>query len=325
VKRALLAALAAVLLVAAGPQDEAVRVLAAPDPGAVDYFAVKEALGPEGYKDFQKAVSETVLARTGGAAGSTRCWTRAEAELMGGSLLAGLSTSRETWTRDHAAGRAALRRLDGLSARFAAGDQVEPPYDGFQKELAVARTLPDPRKAELFSRVARDQFARTHLSVLSTHTGWAEGPSPNAIKHLLPTLSLEMCAVDAANTAWLKADLAKHGWYRISTAGEQADRQAWLLVQHADRDPAFQRQVLGMLEGLLPAKETSPRNYAYLYDRVASGEKRPQRYGTQGRCTGPGKWEPKPLEDAARVDDLRKSVGLEPLAVYVAGFKNVCR
>ena len=71
-----------------------------------------------------------------------------------------------------------------------------------------------------------------------------------------------------------------------------------------------QREVLGMLEKLLEAKETSRQNYAYLYDRVASAEDRPQRYGTQGRCVGPAKWEPNELEHPEGIDELDQQPGL---------------
>ena len=50
----------------------------------------------------------------------------------------------------------------------------------------------------------------------------------------------------------------------------------------------------------------------------------PQRYGTQGHCTGAGTWEPWPCEDPARLDERRASVGLEPEAAYIARFKDIC-
>ena len=130
--------------------------------------------------------------------------------------------------------------------------------------------------------------------------------------------------IDAGNTEDLKMLLAIHGWFTISEFGEKADHEAWLLVQHADHDVDFQREVLGILEKLLETKETSRQNYAYLYDRVASAEDRPQRYGTQGRCVGPAKWEPNELEHPERIDELRASVGLGTLDDYKAVFVGLC-
>lgn len=131
-------------------------------------------------------------------------------------------------------------------------------------------------------------------------------------------------SVDEANTRDLKQLLAAHGWFTISAFGPKADRNAWLLVQHADHDVPFQREVLTLLDGLVASRETDVRNYAYLYDRVAVAEGREQRYGTQGRCVAPGRWEPHPIEDPTNVDARRAAAELEPLADYVARFVDLC-
>lgn len=135
--------------------------------------------------------------------------------------------------------------------------------------------------------------------------------------------------VDNRNTTDLKELLKQYEWFKISDFGVVADNQAWIIVQHADRDPAFQKQVLPILENLWPLGETKPANYAYLYDRVASSfsdptKMVPQRYGTQGRCVGPETWEPWPIEDEANVDQRRKSVGLGTMQEYKAMFKTIC-
>jgi hypothetical protein len=136
--------------------------------------------------------------------------------------------------------------------------------------------------------------------------------------------------LDKQNTADLKVLLKTHSWFTVSEWGKAADNNAWLLVQHADHDPDFQKEVLARLERLYPSGETQPRNYAYLYDRIAASWHDPnkrqlQRYGTQGTCVGPGKWEPLPIEDPDKVDVRRAQVGLPPLADYIAGFKDLCK
>jgi hypothetical protein len=136
--------------------------------------------------------------------------------------------------------------------------------------------------------------------------------------------------LDGNNTANLKSLLETYSWFTISAWGKAADSNAWLLVQHADEDPDFQKEILAKLETLYPSRETRPDHYAYLYDRVAISSKDAtkrtlQRYGTQGRCTAPGQWEPFPIEDEANVDLRRAEVGLPPLADYIAGFKDICR
>jgi hypothetical protein len=73
--------------------------------------------------------------------------------------------------------------------------------------------------------------------------------------------------------------------------------------------------VLGILQGL-PADEVEPVHTAYLLDRVCIRRGQPQVYGTQVGPDG----QPFPIGDAVRVDARRRSVGLGPLATYLAGF-----
>lgn len=133
-----------------------------------------------------------------------------------------------------------------------------------------------------------------------------------------------MCGVDQDNTAWLKGEIARRGWPRISRDGKDADNQAWLLVQHADLDPAWQAQILALLTALAPKGETNPKNYAYLFDRVAMKHGGPQRYGTQGRCIGTGQWRPDD-DEPGDLDARRATVGLPSETEYVAMVKTLCQ
>jgi hypothetical protein len=149
-------------------------------------------------------------------------------------------------------------------------------------------------------------------------------------REYLEQLVTRALTLDRQNTADLKELLKIYPWFTISEFGKKADGNAWLLVQHADHDPEFQREILAKLEKLYPTGETRPANYAYLYDRLAASwhdptKRRLQRFGTQGQCTAPGKWEPLPMEDPENVDRRRAAVGLPPLADYIAGFKDVCK
>jgi hypothetical protein len=89
---------------------------------------------------------------------------------------------------------------------------------------------------------------------------------------------------------------------------------AWLLVQHADADPAFQRQCLDLM-AKLPKEEVSQPNVAYLTDRVLLAEGKAQMYGTQF-VVEEGQLKPRPIEDEANVDKRRAKMGLPPLAEY---------
>ena len=144
-------------------------------------------------------------------------------------------------------------------------------------------------------------------------------------------ISDRVIKVDEFNTEQLQSMLKGRGWFRDDKDGEGAGSDAWLIAQHADLNPEFQQEALTLIEAELGAPGVSKSNYAYLYDRVQmrfsdseSSEKRIQRYGTQGRCTGPGTWEPSPVEDPENLDARRAEVGLGPIAEYKTVFKTLC-
>ena len=130
-------------------------------------------------------------------------------------------------------------------------------------------------------------------------------------------------SVDRTNTQRLQAIVATHGWPKVSMVGEDGAHAAWLLAQHADANKEFQTQALALMEMLLPVQEVRASEVAYLRDRV----KQPQRYGTQGRCVGPGKWEPNELEQPARVNQLREEAGIQPakLSDYIELMNPLCK
>ena len=162
---------------------------------------------------------------------------------------------------------------------------------------AFEKTLVDPElRRELLALVEKDQAARAAVT----------GPTDTA--------NIErMREVDRASTARMKAAVAKHGWPGKRIVGVDGANAAWLLVQHADADLAFQKECLAKMEPLVKTGEVTGKDYAYLWDRIAVAEGRAQRYGTQ--LVGD---DFAPIEDPANVDARRKSVGLSTLAEYKA-------
>jgi hypothetical protein len=197
-------------------------------------------------------------------------------------------------------------------------------------DAEFAKLPADPRdrtwvKAKLGHMVEVDQYMR-HYSMAAATRGYGDAERVDFDQRFTATRFLPL---DARNTADLKALLEMHHWFTISAFGERADNDAWLLVQHADQDREFQRRVLAILEPLVAQHETRPEHYAYLFDRLAAdagapGGPKPQRYGTQGRCVGKGKWEPNEVEDPANLDLRRASVGLMSEAEYRKIFEDIC-
>lgn len=134
---------------------------------------------------------------------------------------------------------------------------------------------------------------------------------------LVSEFAIALAARDHANTAWLKGIVATRGWPRRSQVGDRAAKMAWLLVQHADADPAFQVRALRLMEPLVSTGEADRKNYAYLYDRVMLKVVGKQRYATQLMCQS-GRLVPQPLEDERLVDARRRGAGLGTLAEYEA-------
>jgi len=132
-------------------------------------------------------------------------------------------------------------------------------------------------------------------------------------------LMQQMGIVDRANTARLKVLFERCGFPDKDRHGEQAQGDAWLLVQHADHDLPFQKHALALIERMAAQrKEPLGRRYAYLYDRIAVAEKRPQPYGTQmmAPVEQPCNFEFNPMEDRAVVEARRAALGLPPLDIY---------
>lgn len=162
---------------------------------------------------------------------------------------------------------------------------------------------------------AEDQLPREAL--MSLPSGEWTGPVGKRIGDM-------MTANDRANTAELKGLLTEHGWPRRDALGEEADDAAWLIVQHADQDLPFQKRVLALLDQARRDGGTKPEHYAYLYDRVATNEKRPQLYGTQGRCVRAGLWEPGPIAQPEGVEDRRRELGMASHKSYVESTGKRC-
>ena len=195
--------------------------------------------------------------------------------------------------------------------------------ESFKKQSSEITNI-EKIKKQLQFMVDKDQFMRSFFSLPHT-SGYNEKETKLFNKAFLNRFK----ELDRENTQSLKKILEREKWIRISKFGKKADHNAWLIVQHADLDPEFQKEVLKTLDKMRKENETNSQNFAYLFDRVASlqgkSDKRGlQRFGTQGRCVGPGLWKAFPVESPQKLDQLRESLGLEPMTVYKKRFKDIC-
>lgn len=149
---------------------------------------------------------------------------------------------------------------------------------------------------------------------------WARPENTALANALAPYRTALIAQTVRAHAAQLRSILDRIGWFDIPIHGEAASQAAWLIIQHADHDPAWQRAMLSVLTPRAANGRFQPRYLAYLTDRVAVNAGEPQTYATQGGCAGPGNWQPRTMLDPANVGTRRASVGLGPLADYIARF-----
>lgn len=200
--------------------------------------------------------------------------------------------------------------------------RVQPIAQGFLASVALAERAAEPRSPALADQLA---VRSTGEQILRRGLDWALGNSPDAPALtltpqqrgiLVSEIAMALTARDHANTEWLKGVVASQGWPTRTKVGDAAADVAWLLVQHADADPAFQVRALRLMEPLVVTGEVDRKNYAYLYDRVMMKLVGKQRYATQLTCHA-GHWRPQSLEDDGNVDAWRRKAGLTTLADYL--------
>jgi uncharacterized protein DUF6624 len=90
-----------------------------------------------------------------------------------------------------------------------------------------------------------------------------------------------MEAVHRKNAQGLREIITEHGRPDTDIAGSDGTLAAWFIAQHAIGEPDFQREALALVQDKAKRGEVPRAQEAYLFDRVAMYEGRPQRYGTQ--------------------------------------------
>ncbi len=160
-------------------------------------------------------------------------------------------------------------------------------------------------RRELQRRYSEDQAVRERV-IAAMQSG----------KSFDASLAAEMQRIDSSNTAWLRETVAKHGWPDRAVVGDSGATAAFLIVQHADRDTAFQAAMLPAIVAAHNRGQIDGESVALLTDRLAAARGEPQEYGTQSRFED-GRIVLKPIRDSATVDARRAKMGLPSLAEYM--------
>jgi hypothetical protein len=116
--------------------------------------------------------------------------------------------------------------------------------------------------------------------------------------------------------------LENHGWPE-KLSGD-ANRAIFLVIDHA-KNP-FTEKYYPLAKEMADKEIIRKSDTATLEDRILMRSLKPQKYGTQTitRMTNTGEnavhvW---PVEDAEKVDELRASVGLPPIGLYIQLIEN---
>ncbi len=128
--------------------------------------------------------------------------------------------------------------------------------------------MDDELVAELLTRRDEDQRVRRQVSGF---VGQPEARVPDE-------LPAKWERVDSANTAWLGELLATRGWPGRTLVGDDGAQAAWLLAQHADREPGLQQAFLDALREAVGSGEASPAHLA-VWCGVAGGGRADRRAG----------------------------------------------
>ena len=131
------------------------------------------------------------------------------------------------------------------------------------------------------------------------------------------------CAKCTSTTlrAW-SSFLTAQGWPGLHLAGKDGAEAAWRIAQHAIAMPQFQRRCLKLLRAAVGRGDADAQHAAYLDDRIAFNERRPQKYGTQFDWDEHGEMSPYTVDDVKAVDRRRRALGMTPFAEHISDMRD---
>ena len=123
----------------------------------------------------------------------------------------------------------------------------------------------------------------------------------------------EMKALHNQNATILNEIIELIGYPTIDKVGKEANEAAWLVIQHSIGKPKFMKKCATLLEIAVHENLADLKNLAYLTDRIAVFENKPQLFGTQFDWDENGNLSPNKYDDIIKVNERRLSIGLNTL------------
>ncbi|MFC5046059.1 DUF6624 domain-containing protein [Aquimarina hainanensis] len=123
----------------------------------------------------------------------------------------------------------------------------------------------------------------------------------------------EMANLHSRNAKILDEIIDTIGYPTVDKVGKEASEAAWLIIQHSIGQPYFMKKSAELLKIAVNESKANPKGLAYLTDRIAVFEGKPQLYGTQFDWDENGEMNPNQYDDIAKVNQRRKALGLNLL------------
>ena len=125
-------------------------------------------------------------------------------------------------------------------------------------------------------------------------------------------------SIHLENQKRIKEISEQYGFVGHDLVGERGSQSFWLVVQHADNNPEFQKKILEKMKIQVLNENADPVSFGLLTDRVKLNTGQKQVYGSQVTYN----WEicqaiPRDLADRENVNKRRSEIGLEPIEEYL--------
>ena len=181
-----------------------------------------------------------------------------------------------------------------------------------KKQADELAKLKYPKIAKMLdSMEVSDQAGRNKMTEL-TNKGFKQNSS-----EMLQAFK-DMVNADSLNMIVLKKLFREYGFLGFGEVGKQGSSNFWLMMQHCDKDPKFQEEVLSEMKKHVERKNANPSNYAYLIDRVNINTGKQQVYGTQMKLNQDRtSYEPKIVIEPENLNKRRSEVGLGTIEEYI--------
>lgn len=128
----------------------------------------------------------------------------------------------------------------------------------------------------------------------------------------------EMKRLHLKNANALDSIINRIGYPTIEKVGKEANKASWLVIQHAISLPKFMKKCASLLANAVAKKQADAIDLAYLTDRIAMFEGKPQLYGTQFDWDEHGNMIPNFFDDLLKVNERRVAIGLNLLQEQTA-------